>query len=170
MTEPALPACRELLNIPVVGILQASLAAVSNDSTKVTVVTPRFHPNYAMMISNRIRAYNHNLKVDICEIDITDPSEKPVLNQLKTNIQQRLIQDETQAVILASGYLSKYKSVIEKYLKEFNQGTQCIIPLESALTAANDHLLGKKNIQDLYTYSPPSEWKVTAWKEKISVI
>lgn len=144
LTEPALLACRELLSIPVFGILESCLLSLKQSAT---ILCPKFHENYPQLILRRAKAYT-NQPISLQEINLA--------NDVGSELQQISEGKVNATIIVSSGYLLQFQPQIEV---AFSQA--CVIPLEATIQLALE--VFSEGRQHEFSNPEPLKEKVASW-------
>lgn len=146
--EPALAACKEKLNIPVVGLREAPIAIASllGDNIGVIAALDNTKKVYSRALKNKVK---HVTALDLPVLEYAD--QKKVENKVETKLQE-LVGIGCDVAVLGCG--SMLGVDIERLQKEYN--IPIIIPIHAAVSVC-DYLIRQKLMQSKIAYPCPPE-------------
>lgn len=149
--EPALAACKEKLNIPVVGLREAPIAMASllGDNIGVIAALDNTKKVYSRVLKNKVR---YVTSLDLPVLEYAD--QKKVENKVEAKIRE-LIDIGCDVIVLGCG--SMLGVDIERLKKEYN--IPIILPIHAAISVC-DYLIRQKLTQSKIAYPYPPEKEI----------
>lgn len=165
LAEPGLQAAKELLSIPVIGIFEASLQAITVAQKRLSILLPKFHDNYLKILQETIKARDlKNLLTEFYRINIEEPEEKKK-SAVTTAIKDAI--NHSQVIILSSTYLAQYQDYCQEIIDATNDSVSLIVPLIASIRYVEKIFNGTQRY-DKENLLPPNTGKVSQWYEEVS--
>ncbi len=163
--EPALAACRELLNIPTFGVTECSLQTIAGSYHRFSAIAPNLHSSYIPLLTNKIHQSNCSASL-VGSYEVTINHETKLINekQLYEGL-DKSIKADAQAILFFSSYLIGYQQKASDYLNKQGADIPILIPIECAIHRAKQFIMEKKKVNAPYPH-PLNQKIIASWELK----